>query len=424
MIGNQLKGKDFDGCVRYVLSKPDAQVIHNSTQGQDSSSIALEFNNWCAVNHRVQRKVYHAILSATVEERNRLTPTLWHSLASDYLEKMGFAGVPYLVVEHHDTEHPHIHIVAPRVGVTGKCISDSWDYYRSEKTLRGLEAKYHLSSPPPSRLMRRAKPVHEVSPQSPGSTQVSRYARFRQYVTEVIDSAIATSSTLSQFIATCEQSHVQVQILATTPSRPLENSVKCQLPLLGIAYAYFDPNFPSNKTYATRGSRLGRDYTLKGICDRLEHQELTDHESKADTEVETFSDSYSQWLSKPQLQQLYNLAQKRAKEYPIEVSIYKLTLALHLEPDVARQLYKLTPVYQFFRQFSPPSLATVYLDYWSYGQRTSSEYRKILNWLWDKEQLNSPVVDLFNQQIDLALKHHSGNVTRKYSLNHRIEAFC
>ena len=50
-----------------------------------------------------------------------------------------------LLQPHFDQNHSHIHIVANRVKFSGDVVSDSQDYKRSEKLIRSLEQKYHLT---------------------------------------------------------------------------------------------------------------------------------------------------------------------------------------------------------------------------------------------------------------------------------------
>jgi hypothetical protein len=49
-----------------------------------------------------------------------------------------------VAVLHKDTEHPHIHIVANRIGYDGKTLSDSHNYQKIAKLCRKLELKHEL----------------------------------------------------------------------------------------------------------------------------------------------------------------------------------------------------------------------------------------------------------------------------------------
>lgn len=55
---------------------------------------------------------------------DRLSDVDFTRLAHEYMEKMGFGEMPYLIVKHEDIDRHHVHIVALRVGTDGRCISD------------------------------------------------------------------------------------------------------------------------------------------------------------------------------------------------------------------------------------------------------------------------------------------------------------
>ena len=77
---------------------------------------------------------------------DRLSDVEYTELAREYLEKMGFGDMPYMVYKHMDIDRHHIHIVALRVDTDGRCISDKNNFYRSKDICRELEKKYNLRS--------------------------------------------------------------------------------------------------------------------------------------------------------------------------------------------------------------------------------------------------------------------------------------
>ena len=154
MIVKQSKGKGFYGCLKYVMDKAKATYIDANVRAFDGiREMARDFREHCSINHRVKRVVYHATLSLPPEDKDKLNPLQWENLAHSFLAKMGFfedpdtPSVPYLIVQHNDRDHDHIHIVAARVRNDGTCVSDSWDYRRGEKAVRELEIEFGLSQP-------------------------------------------------------------------------------------------------------------------------------------------------------------------------------------------------------------------------------------------------------------------------------------
>jgi hypothetical protein len=66
-------------------------------------------------------------------------------IADEYMHHIGFGEQPYLVYQHHDSGHPHIHIVTTNIKADGKRI-DTFNIGRnqSEKARQELELKYKL----------------------------------------------------------------------------------------------------------------------------------------------------------------------------------------------------------------------------------------------------------------------------------------
>ena len=65
-------------------------------------------------------------------------------MAQDCAQDLGFSNNQFVAVLHKDTEHPHIHIVANRIGYDGKTVSDSHNYQKIAKLCRKLELKHEL----------------------------------------------------------------------------------------------------------------------------------------------------------------------------------------------------------------------------------------------------------------------------------------
>ena len=66
-------------------------------------------------------------------------------IATAYMEKIGFGSQPYLVYEHHDAGHPHIHILTTSIQPDGKRI-DTYNIGRnqSEQARKELEKSFGL----------------------------------------------------------------------------------------------------------------------------------------------------------------------------------------------------------------------------------------------------------------------------------------
>lgn len=52
-------------------------------------------------------------------------------IALEYMNKIGYGNTQFLIVRHHDTDHPHIHLVLNRIDYDGNRISDRNERIRS-----------------------------------------------------------------------------------------------------------------------------------------------------------------------------------------------------------------------------------------------------------------------------------------------------
>lgn len=91
---------------------------------------------------KTERPMMHISLNPHPDDR--LTDVEYARLAHEYMEKMGFGDMPYLIFKHEDIDRHHIHIVALRVRPDGTAISDQNNFYRSKDICRELEKKYGL----------------------------------------------------------------------------------------------------------------------------------------------------------------------------------------------------------------------------------------------------------------------------------------
>lgn len=101
----------------------------------------LETRN--ALNTRATTKTLHVSLNfATSENFNTEKLT---AIASDYMERIGFSDQPYLVYQHKDAGHPHIHIVATTIREDGSRINThNIGRNQSEIARKLVEEKYGL----------------------------------------------------------------------------------------------------------------------------------------------------------------------------------------------------------------------------------------------------------------------------------------
>lgn len=113
---------------------------------------------------------------------NKLT-----TIAQVYMEKIGFGNQPYLVYQHNDAGHPHIHIVTTSIQVDGKRI-DTYNIGRnqSEKARKEIEEQFGLVK------AQSKKQVH-VAAISPVDVQKVQYGKSetRRSISNVLDHVLS-----------------------------------------------------------------------------------------------------------------------------------------------------------------------------------------------------------------------------------------
>jgi len=153
MIGKVNIGKSFAGCLLYCLNdkiqqhqeivmKNRAEVlIFNKCLG-DQQELIQQFNEVRWLNPKLSKPVMHITLSLAPGEH--LAKDKWMEVTEQCAKDMGFENNQYVAIQHKDTSHEHLHIVANRVGFEKQTVSDSNSYKKIAALCRKMELKYEL----------------------------------------------------------------------------------------------------------------------------------------------------------------------------------------------------------------------------------------------------------------------------------------
>lgn len=157
MMSKVKKGQAFRGAVNYVLNdKKGAEIIAADGLMLDSvDAITQSFEAQAEMNPRLTKNVGHTVLSFSPHDAPRMSNEYMSQIALEYLERMGIRDTQFMVVRHHDREHPHCHIVFNRVSNSGKTISDSNERYRSQKICRDITEREGLYMAPDKENVKR-----------------------------------------------------------------------------------------------------------------------------------------------------------------------------------------------------------------------------------------------------------------------------
>lgn len=151
MVAKVNSGRDIHGILNYNENKVTqgvAKCIHENLFGQEVSKLSFStklkgFENFMNLNRRATTKAVHISLNFHASEK--LSEDKLTSIASTYMDKIGFGSQPYLVYQHFDAAHPHIHIVTTNIQRDGKRI-ELYNIGRnqSEKARKEIEQEYNL----------------------------------------------------------------------------------------------------------------------------------------------------------------------------------------------------------------------------------------------------------------------------------------
>lgn len=151
MVAKIKTGRSIIGAINYNEHKvrlDKAELI--LAQGYLKDPVNLTFNDklqrltdLTKRNERTLVNALHVSLNFAVGEI--LDKVTLLQIADDYMERLGFGKQPYLVYQHYDAGHPHLHIVTTNIEPDGKRISFHLLANRaSESARKQVELTYNL----------------------------------------------------------------------------------------------------------------------------------------------------------------------------------------------------------------------------------------------------------------------------------------
>ena len=155
MIGKITIGKSFKGCINYCLQNKTIKSQNEEKLVKNRAEIILfnqcfggpkelieQFNEVRLLNRKLSKPVIHITLSFAPGEK--LPANILAEIAQQCGEHLGFSKNQFISVEHLDTGHQHIHMVANRIDFNGKTWKDGNSYRRIADFCRKMEIQYQL----------------------------------------------------------------------------------------------------------------------------------------------------------------------------------------------------------------------------------------------------------------------------------------
>jgi hypothetical protein len=151
MVARINTGKNIAGAILYnemKVGKGEAELILAGNFIKDKDSLTFEqkvgyFKKFQEKNENVKTNTFHISLNFAVGER--LDHKTLGEISQRYLEGIGFGSQPFLVYQHNDSAHPHIHLVTTNITREGEKIKDN-NIARelSEPTRKKIEEDFKL----------------------------------------------------------------------------------------------------------------------------------------------------------------------------------------------------------------------------------------------------------------------------------------
>lgn len=151
MVAKVISGKTIRGVLSYNENKvKEGTAACIRAEGFPVKADELGFNDklqtfldYQLLNTKVKTNAIH--ISLNFDKSDRLDQDTLEKIAENYLDKIGFGSQPYLVYQHFDAAHPHIHLITTNVKVDGSRIDlHNIGRDRSETARREIEIDFKL----------------------------------------------------------------------------------------------------------------------------------------------------------------------------------------------------------------------------------------------------------------------------------------
>jgi hypothetical protein len=151
MVAKVIAGKTIRGVLNYNENKVQegkALCLHAHNFPAEVDRLTFKgkldtFFEHTSKNTKVKTNAIH--ISLSFDKQDKLDQELLKEIASKYLDKIGFGNQPFLVYQHFDAAHPHLHIVTTNVQLDAKRIDlHNIGKDASGKARREIEVEFGL----------------------------------------------------------------------------------------------------------------------------------------------------------------------------------------------------------------------------------------------------------------------------------------
>jgi hypothetical protein len=136
----------------------------------------------------IKTKVNSVHISLNFDPSEKISQEKLKEISDTYLQKIGFENQPYLLYQHHDAGHPHVHIVTTNIKADGRRIElHNLGRVQSEKARKEIEQTYGLIKAEDSKQ----RQAYQLKPVNVQKVQYGR-SETKRAITNVLDTVINT----------------------------------------------------------------------------------------------------------------------------------------------------------------------------------------------------------------------------------------
>lgn len=241
---------DFGGIVNYANDQKNKKkcatlLAYEGVCAISNKLIADSFCLQASMCPKVKSPVKHVSLAFSSQDTSRFPDNeegnaLMVEIVKKWMEQMGIRNTQYIIARHHDTKHPHCHLVFNRIDNDGNLISDSNERIRNAKVCRALTKEYGLYFAPKNS---KARNKSRLRPH-----QLRKY-NLRSSVLE----ALADSRSWSDFLAALKSQGIDMRFSRAETSDKIRGISFCK-DEMSMAGSKLDHDLSFNSLCATLGN--------------------------------------------------------------------------------------------------------------------------------------------------------------------------
>lgn len=151
MVAKVISGRTIRGVISYNENKvKEGTAVCIMASRFPGEAKQLSFNdklatlvNYIERNPMTRTNAVH--ISLNFDPKEKFSENKLNAIALSYMEKIGFGRQPFLVYQHFDAAHPHVHIVTTNIELNGRRIPlNNIGRERSEPARREIEVDFNL----------------------------------------------------------------------------------------------------------------------------------------------------------------------------------------------------------------------------------------------------------------------------------------